>query len=179
MTSHSDDVVPVIRASDVDRGAISAQLRAHCVAGRISIEELERRLDVAMRAETVHDLRKLVADLPQDEPSDRARARAQMSLWRPGVLPFIRQVTVPASLARTRRAAVSTLAPALSAMGFELLDQSDAGLIFERVSRSGWFSTTRERVVISLEKQGADQTLAIIYGRAARAVRKQFATLSF
>ena len=67
---------------------------------------------------------------------------------------FIRQVMVPAGLARTRRAAVGALAPALSAMGFELLEQSDAGLIFERVSRSGWFSTTRERVVISLEKQG-------------------------
>ena len=70
-------------------------------------------------------------------------------------------------------------APALGRMGFELVDRSAAGLTFERVSRSGWFSTTRERVVISLEEQGVDQTLAIVYGRAARAVRKQFAALSF
>jgi hypothetical protein len=64
-------------------------------------------------------------------------------------------------------------------MGFDLLEQSINGLIFERVSRNGWFSNRRERVAISLEELSPDETLMIIHGRASRAVRKRFAALSF
>jgi hypothetical protein len=74
--------------------------------------------------------------------------------------------------------ALDTLAPALGRMRFELLEQSANGLVFERVSRNGWFSVRRERVAIDLEELAADQTLMIIHGRAARAVRKRFAFLS-
>lgn len=166
------------RASDSDRNALQAQLRAHCLAGRISVDELDRRVGLAMRAETTPELRGLVADLPEVRPRDSAKAGAPMSVGRPGVRPFIRQVVAPAGAARTRRLALDTLAPALARMRFELLEQSANGLVFERVSRNGWFSIRRERVAIGLEELGADQTLLIIHGRAARAVRKRFAALS-
>jgi hypothetical protein len=132
-----------------------------------------------MRAETIPDLQDLVADLPEVESRDGAEAGAPMSVGLPGVRPFIRQVVAPAGAARTRLVALDTLAPALARMGFELLDQSAGGLIFERVSRNGWFSVRRERVAISLEDLGGNQTRMIIYGRAARAVRRGFAALSF
>lgn len=131
-----------------------------------------------MRAETIPELRGIVADLPEVRPRDRAQAAAPMSVGLPGVRPFIRQVVAPVGAARTRRAMLDTLAPALSRMRFELLEHSASGLVFERVSRNGWFSVRRERVAISLEELGADQTLMIIHGRATRAVRKQFAALS-
>lgn len=166
------------RASDSDRNRVQAILRGHCLAGRISVEELERRLGLAMRAETIAELRELVADLPEVGRSDGGDPGAPMSVGLPGVRPFIRQVVAPADLARTRRAALGTLAPALGRMRFELLEPSAHGLVFERVSRNGWFSVRRERVAISLEELDADQTLLIIHGRAARAVRKRFAALS-
>jgi DUF1707 SHOCT-like domain len=168
----------VTRASDSDRDTIQAQLRAHCLAGRIPVEELERRVGLAMRAETIPELRGLVADLPEMRPRDRSHTGTPMSVGLPGVRPFIWQVVAPVGAARTWRAALDTLAPALGRMPFELLEQSANGLVFERVSRNGWFSVRRERVAISLEALGADQTLLIIHGRAARAVRKQFAALS-
>ena len=131
-----------------------------------------------MRAETVSELRGLVADLPDVHPRNRPDVGTSMPVGRPGIRPFIRQVVAPAGAARTRRVALDTLAPALGPMRFELLEQSANGLVFERVSRNGWVSVRRERVAISIEELGADQTLMIVYGRAARAVRKRFAALS-
>ena len=40
-----------VRASDDERHRITDQLRIHCVAGRITVEELERRLELAMSAQ--------------------------------------------------------------------------------------------------------------------------------
>ena len=169
----------VTRASDSDRNAIQTQLRSHCLAGRISVTNSSggsiwrcgRRRSLRLRA--------LVADLPEARPRDRADAGAPMPVGLPGVRPFIRQVVAPAGAALTRGAVLDRLAPALGRIGFELLEQSANGLVFERVSRNGWFSVRRERVAISLEDLGADQTLMIIHGRATRAVRKRFAELSF
>jgi hypothetical protein len=120
----------------------------------------------------------LVADLPDVPPRDRPQASPPMPVGLPGVRPFIRQVVAPVGAVRTRRVALDTLAPALGRMRFELLEQSANGLVFERVSRNGWFSVRRERVAVDLEELGADQTLMIIHGRASRPVRKQFAALS-
>jgi hypothetical protein len=142
-----------IRASDRERGDVTAQLRQHCLDGRISVEELERRIGAAMAAQTSVDLRDLVADLPPVAPAV-AQTGSSVSKFRLGVRPFFLQVVAPAPPRRTRRAALDTLAPALSRSGFELLEQSRAGLVFERITRPrglrGWLSSTRERVVISL-----------------------------
>jgi hypothetical protein len=54
-----------IRASDQDRARVVEQLRGHCTAGRISVEELERRLGHAMSGQTVDELSELVHDLPE------------------------------------------------------------------------------------------------------------------
>jgi Domain of unknown function (DUF1707) len=157
------------------------RLRSHCLAGRIPVDELDRRLGIAMRAETVAELRGLVADLPNDRKARhgvRPDVSAPTSVGPPGIRPFIRQLLAPAATARVRQAVLDTIAPALSQSGFELLVQSDSGLTFERIRRRGWFSVSRERVVFSFEAHGSAETLMIIYGRATRAVRRRFATLS-
>lgn len=167
-----------MRASDADRERTATQLRSNCLAGRISVDELDRRLGVAMRAETVSELQGLVADLPTDRQRAQPTVSARMSVGPPGIRPFIRQLVAPADAARVRRTALDTLAPALGHMGFELLTESGSGLVFERVRRRGWFSKSRERVVLSFEEHGPTQTLMLIYGRATRAVRRRFATLT-
>jgi hypothetical protein len=54
-----------IRASDADRERITARLREHFAAGRLTSEELDERLSAALSAKTYGDLRPLTADLPE------------------------------------------------------------------------------------------------------------------
>ena len=46
-----------IRASDADRDRVTAQLRDHFAAGRITPGELDERLSAALNAKTFGDLR--------------------------------------------------------------------------------------------------------------------------
>src|SRR4051812_15528915 len=56
---------PEIRASDADRDRIAAALREHCAQGRISLDELEERLEVTYAAKTVGTLQEVTSDLPE------------------------------------------------------------------------------------------------------------------
>ncbi len=60
-----------IRVGDAERAAVAERLSAHAAAGRLTVEELEQRLDVAHTAVVVADLRALETDLA---PTPRARA---------------------------------------------------------------------------------------------------------
>jgi hypothetical protein len=60
----TDEVRPGMRASDLDREATAAQLRAHATVGRLTLAELDERLADAYAAKTMGDLRKLTSDLP-------------------------------------------------------------------------------------------------------------------
>lgn len=55
---------PPVRASDADRQRVADLLREHTSAGRLTMEEYEQRLDAALAAKTVVELRPLLADLP-------------------------------------------------------------------------------------------------------------------
>jgi hypothetical protein len=52
------------RVGDLERAACCDELAEHFAAGRLREDELETRLDGAVRAVTDVDLRRLVADLP-------------------------------------------------------------------------------------------------------------------
>ena len=54
------------RIGEVERSATCDTLSEHFAAGRLSAEDLELRLSLAVRAVTQDDLRGLVADLPSD-----------------------------------------------------------------------------------------------------------------
>ncbi|MFL6054449.1 MAG: DUF1707 domain-containing protein [Actinoallomurus sp.] len=58
---------PEIRASDADRDRVAAALREHCAQGRIAVDELSERLDLAYRARTLGDLQKVTSDLPEED----------------------------------------------------------------------------------------------------------------
>jgi hypothetical protein len=55
-----------LRASDADRDAVVDRLRDAAGEGRLEPDELEQRVDVALRARTYGDLAELLADLPGD-----------------------------------------------------------------------------------------------------------------
>jgi hypothetical protein len=59
---------PKVRASDADREAVAEQLREHFATGRLSMDDLDERLDRAYAAQTYGDLEPLVVDLPGPEP---------------------------------------------------------------------------------------------------------------
>ena len=58
-----------IRVSDTDRDRVTAQLRDHFAAGRITPGELDERLSAALNAKTFGDLRRIMADLPGPVPA--------------------------------------------------------------------------------------------------------------
>ena len=58
-----------IRVSDADRDRVTAQLRDHFAAGRITRSELDERLSAALNAKTFGDLRRIMADLPGPVPA--------------------------------------------------------------------------------------------------------------
>lgn len=57
-----------IRVSHAERDAVAGILQQAVVDGRLSMEELDERLEAALRAKTYADLEPLVADLTSDLP---------------------------------------------------------------------------------------------------------------
>jgi Domain of unknown function (DUF1707) len=53
-----------VRVGDADREAIAAQLREHYADGRLTLEELNERLDQTFAAKTKDDLNTVMRDLP-------------------------------------------------------------------------------------------------------------------
>ena len=161
-----------VRASDRDRSKVADERRAHCADGRITVEEFERRVEQAMAAQTIHELAKVLYDLPATIPPDRLQDRAErVRVGPPGIRPFTRRIVVPVPLERTRAIALDTIATGLNGLGYELRRQSPMAMEFER--------SARERIVIDFERHGARATTMIVHGRAARSVRKHFAKLEF
>ena len=62
-----------IRVSDAERDEVVTRLAEHHAAGRLSLSELEERVDVAYRAITHADLNAVLTDLPRH---DEARTRS-------------------------------------------------------------------------------------------------------
>ena len=62
---------PALRASDDDRDTVLRALQRHTAAGRLSLEEFDRRSTAALAAVTLDDLAALTFDLPAltDEPA--------------------------------------------------------------------------------------------------------------
>lgn len=53
------------RAGDAERERAAARLREHFVRGRLTVEELEERVELALRARSTVDLRRALRGLPE------------------------------------------------------------------------------------------------------------------
>jgi hypothetical protein len=67
--------VPAVRVSDADRERAAAELREHCTAGRLTLEELSERLEEAYTAQTSADLERVRRELPEQAPTPRRRPK--------------------------------------------------------------------------------------------------------
>ena len=54
-----------VRVGDADREAVAAQLREHYADGRLTLDELNERIDQTFAAKTKADLNTVMRDLPQ------------------------------------------------------------------------------------------------------------------
>ena len=69
-----------MRASDADRDQVAERLRNACMEGRITAEELDDRLRVALSARTYSELEGVVKDLPRPIRPARRRSSAGVAL---------------------------------------------------------------------------------------------------
>ena len=77
--TQSDDLSPLQRVSDAEREAAVDRIRIAAGEGRLSIDDLGRRLETALAAQTLGDLDAVTRDLPG---ADQTRAN---STWLPSV----------------------------------------------------------------------------------------------
>lgn len=77
----SDDALPDLRASDADRERTAELLRHAAGEGRLTMEELDERLDLVYETRTQRELDKLTADVVV--PGDAERVAQRMPV-RPG-----------------------------------------------------------------------------------------------
>lgn len=66
-----------MRVGDADREATAAELREHYASGRLTLEELNQRLDQALAAKTRADLTACMRDLPPSTRSFGAQGSRQ------------------------------------------------------------------------------------------------------
>ena len=57
-----------MRVGDAEREAAAAELREHYASGRLTLDELNERVDKAFAAKTRGDLNALMTDLPSRRP---------------------------------------------------------------------------------------------------------------
>ena len=67
--------LPDLRVSDADRERVAERLREAAGEGRLTIEELDERVEAAYAARTGADLAPLTADLPEPVAGEHAPAR--------------------------------------------------------------------------------------------------------
>ena len=67
-----------MRVSDTEREAAATELREHYAAGRLTLEELNERLDKTFAAKTRADLNGLMTDLPSGRSGAGAPAAVRL-----------------------------------------------------------------------------------------------------
>ena len=68
-----------VRASDAERDRAVVSLRRAYAAGRLSLDELERRIERAYDSTWRHELRALTRDLPFELPIDRSKVAGKVN----------------------------------------------------------------------------------------------------
>jgi len=159
-----------VRASDVERETVVRMLRDHCAAGRLSIDELDERVERAYAAGTRGDLNRLVSDLPTEGADGGTPARRRRFFW-PGIAPFSERRHLTTSCAESFAAAQNEMVPRMGAQGFHVDEE-----IWPR--RLRFVSDTGLVITVMFHPASDGGTEVSAFGHGPRAVRKAFATLS-
>jgi hypothetical protein len=92
-----------VRLSDADRERLIELLKTHAVAGRLSVQELERRVGVVAAAETHEAAAAALADLPPlPGPPQRTRRHGETAVPEPDWQPTTERFRDPRSGRITR-----------------------------------------------------------------------------
>jgi len=185
--------VPDLRASDADREAAVDALRSHAMAGRLTVDELDERVERAYAAKMLSELAALQADLPRlavrpHRPPDKPRRRPKM----PGRIGFTNRWHSPAGAKLTMRELMTFVVPPMERWGYDLTQRFDGRLRFERETRPVWtilvaiflfpfgllalLYKDRERITIDLDED-ENGTQIVATGIAPLPVRRAFAEL--
>jgi len=181
-----------MRASDRDREAVEELLRRSHLEGRLTVDELEERLDRAHHAVTLGDLATLRVDLPEP-PSRPLPARRRHPPRMPGIASFTERVALEADVGTARDEALTIIAPALNRYGYVLVEHTRQSLLFTRTWRPAWTILVaifafpvgllalthriEEEVAIDFEARPGGGTVLTARGVAPLAVRRAFASL--
>jgi len=130
----TDGDLPELRASDADRERAAETLRRAAGDGRLTMDELDERLNAAYDSRTRAELERLVADVlvPGGERGPVAAARGRLTV-RPGEGGARWLVSIMGGLNRKGRWRVGERVTSLNIMGGSDLDLNDAELAAERV----------------------------------------------
>ena len=170
-------------------------LRHHHVAGRLDVEELERRVDDASRAVTLGDLARLLEDLPAEVRAPRAAVEevtTGVPRW-PGIRPFEERKMLEAPLEEVADRVRDIIAPTLERVDYLLVESDDSNFAFACRYRPGWtylaaifgfpiglialWHTKEDRITIRVGRAGRHRTRILVYGRADLSLRKAFAQM--
>jgi Domain of unknown function (DUF1707) len=185
--------VPDLRASDADREATVDALQRHALAGRLTSEELEERVEQAYAAKLLSELAALQVDLPRlavrpHRPPERRRRRP----WFPGRYAFTVRWHAPTDARMTTRELMTFVVPPMERRGYILTQRWDGRLRFERETWPGWVFLVAVLAfpfgLLALLKRDHDQitidldddehgTHIVASGIAPLAVRRAFAEL--
>jgi hypothetical protein len=158
------------RASDAERDAVARRLRDECANGRLSIDELEQRVQHAYAAVTRRELERLVADLPADEYRATSSVRRHRFFW-PGIAPFNETRHLTTSCADSFAAAQREMVPRMGTHGFHVEEEV-------RPRRLRFADNTGLLITVMFHPAADGGTEVSAFGHGPRAVRKAFATLS-
>jgi hypothetical protein len=166
-----------MRASDDDREQVVAELKAHCAAGRLTLDELPDRVERAYAAATLGELTELTRDLPQRAPQATRREPAPAPSGNrpriPGVFPFSETIEVDRPVAEVETAVLRAIAPRLAKAGFNLVATDRQNLLFVRTGRL----LRTHRVQLTLHDLGEGRTHLMAHGTAPLGIRRAFAEL--
>ena len=182
-----------LRVSDAERELAVADLKEHCAAGRLTLDELPDRVARAYCAKTFGDLADLMADLPAPPvPAPRARRRRSQPRT-PGILPFAEIVEFSRAADSVFAEVLTQIAPALSRYGYELVEHDHRKLGFERWERPAWtilaaivlfplgllFLLYRRstRIQLTVQPFGPGRSRVLVHGSAPLTVRRTFTQL--
>lgn len=168
-------------------------LRRHALAGRLTVDELDERVEKAYAAKMMSELAELQVDLPRlavrpQRPAERPRHRP----WVPGRLAFTSRWHSPADAKLTMRELMTFVVPPMERWGYDVTQRWDGRLRFERETRPIWtilvavflfpfglfalLYKDRERVTIDLDEDETGTQL-VASGIAPLPVRRAFAEL--
>ena len=182
-----------VRASDAERERTVRELRRHLDDGRLSVDEFAERIERAYTARTLGELDALTTDLPPVVRATPTRAVRPPTAW-PGNSPFTVRVESPRTPAEVVHEAMRTVAPLLSACGYELRQADGRTLVFTRSRRPVWTILAAlflfpfgllallhrkwSRVVISASELGRGRTAVDVFGVAPARVRRAIGQLA-